>query len=344
MVCRALHKSWLALLLWFTIASCCLAEEGRLKVFILAGQSNMEGKAKISLLQYQINQPATKQQFQHLKKGDRWVVRDDVWIKFLSRKGKLTVGFGSPGRIGPELEFGNIVGDHYHEQVLLIKTAWGGKSLNRDFRSPSAGLPAPDVLKQLLERAKKKKPDTSLSDIKKSFGLYYRNMMEEISESLEHLQDHFPQYQGQGYEISGFVWFQGWNDMVNSDYTADYAENMAHFIRDVRKDLQAPKLPFVIGQLGVGGIGGKPNLKRQNFKTAQAAAGDLPEFQGNVKVVRTDQFWDMTADAVFTKGWKKHLAEWETVGSDYPFHYLGSPKTYCQIGAAFGKAIIELQQ
>jgi len=29
----------------------------KVKVFILAGQSNMEGKAKVELLEYQINQP-----------------------------------------------------------------------------------------------------------------------------------------------------------------------------------------------------------------------------------------------------------------------------------------------
>src|SRR5262249_5613521 len=111
------------------------------KVFILAGQSNMEGKAKLALLDYQVQQPATRDLFAHLRKDDKWIERDDVWIKFLDRKGKLTVGYGSPKCIGPELEFGTVVGDHYDEQVLLIKTAWGGRSLYRDFRSPSAGLP-----------------------------------------------------------------------------------------------------------------------------------------------------------------------------------------------------------
>ena len=112
------------------------------KVFILAGQSNMEGKAKVSLLDYQAKQPATRDLFKHLRKDGKWIERDDVWIKFLDRKGKLTVGYGSPKCIGPELEFGTVVGDHYDEQVLLIKTAWGGRSLYRDFRPPRAGLPA----------------------------------------------------------------------------------------------------------------------------------------------------------------------------------------------------------
>src|SRR5262249_44045717 len=66
------------------------------KVFILAGQSNMEGKAKVSLLEYQAQQPATRDLFKHLRKNDKWIERDDVWIKYRAQKGKLTVGYGLP--------------------------------------------------------------------------------------------------------------------------------------------------------------------------------------------------------------------------------------------------------
>src|SRR5207253_9910485 len=97
------------------------------KVFILAGQSNMEGKAKVSLLEYQAQQPATRDLFKHLQKDGKWIERDDVWIKFLDRKGKLTVGYGSPKCIGPDLEFGIVVGDHYAEQVLISEAARGGR-------------------------------------------------------------------------------------------------------------------------------------------------------------------------------------------------------------------------
>src|SRR5947209_8191614 len=79
------------------------------KVFVLAGQSNMEGKAKVSLLEYQARQPATRALFAHLHRDGRWIEREDVWIKFLDRKGKLTVGYGSPKCIGPELELGFVL-------------------------------------------------------------------------------------------------------------------------------------------------------------------------------------------------------------------------------------------
>jgi hypothetical protein len=316
------------------------------KVFILAGQSNMEGKAQVALLERQIKAPATRERFAHLHRDGEWIERDDVWIKFFDRKGKLTVGFGSPERIGPELEFGHVVGNHYDEPVLLIKTAWGGRSLFRDFRPPSAGLPSDEVLARDLERAQKNKPETTLDDIKASYGATYREMLAEIRGTLSDVKTHFPALADREIDLAGFAWFQGWNDMIDDEYTAAYTDNMAHFIRDVRRDLKSPQLPFVIGVLGVDGPDDRTDLpanpQRTAFKRAQAAAGELAEFRGNVAVVPTDVYWDLEADAVFRRGWKEHLDEWNQVGSDFPYHYLGSPKTYSDIGAALARAAIEL--
>ncbi|HEX5270928.1 MAG TPA: sialate O-acetylesterase, partial [Gemmataceae bacterium] len=312
------------------------------KVFILAGQSNMEGKAKVALFDYQAAQPVTRDLLKHLRKGDKWVERDAVWIKFLDRKGKLTVGYGSPGCVGPELEFGSVVGDHYDEPVLLIKTAWGGRSLYRDFRPPTAGLPPADVLDKMLAEQRKKKPDATLDDVKQPFGASYRAMIDEVNGTLKDLKTLFPAYAGQGYELAGFVWFQGWNDMINATYTAEYADNLRHFILDVRKDLKAPKLPFVVGQMGVDGANPEAGVKK--FKAAQAAIMDFPEFKGNVALVPTDVYWDTEAEAVFKKGWREHLDEWNKVGSDYPYHYLGSAKTMLGIGRAFADAVLDLRE
>src|SRR3954451_17089175 len=130
------------------------AADKPVKVFILAGQSNMEGKAPNSLLDHQATDPKTRDFFAHLRKDDKWIVRDDVFIKYLDRKGPLAVGYGSPGRTGVELEFGTVMGDHFDEPVLLIKTAWGGHSLCKLFRSPSAGFPAAEVLQKELDQAR----------------------------------------------------------------------------------------------------------------------------------------------------------------------------------------------
>ncbi len=340
---RVLAAAGLAmgLMLALSASARAAAPKQPVKVFVLAGQSNMEGKAKVSLLEYQIKQPATRGLFEHLQKEGKWIEREDVWIKFLERKGNLTIGYGSPKCIGPELEFGIAVGDRYEEPVLLIKTAWGGKSLYRDFRSPSAGLPPAEALEKMLAAQKAKKPATTMEEIKAPFGASYRAMLEEVNSTLANLKTVFPQYEGQGYELGGFVWFQGWNDMISDEYTAEYTVNLGHFIRDVRKDFKAPALPFAIGQMGVDGV--KASAKTQKFKEAQAAVMSEPEFKGNVALVKTDVFWDEAADAVFKKGWRQNLEEWNTVGSDFPFHYLGSVKTMCAIGKALGEGMIEVR-
>ncbi len=314
-----------------------------IKVFILAGQSNMEGKAKMTLAEYQAEQAATRDLFKHWRKDGKWAERDDVWVKVLDRKGKLTVGYGSPKCIGPELEFGTVVGDRYGEQVLLIKAAWGGKSLHRDFRSPSAKLPDEKVLEQMLTNLKKQKgkENSTLDDVKRPFGAAYRDMLTEVNGTLADIKKHFPDYAGQGYELAGFIWFQGWNDMISADATAEYTANLAHFIRDVRKDFKSPKLPFVIGQMGVDGEKAAGGVKK--FKDAQAAVMELSEFKGNVALVKTDAFWDQEAEAVFKKGWRENIDEWNKVGSDFPFHYLGSAKTMFKIGRAFGDAVLDLR-
>ena len=104
----------------------CAEDAGTVKVFVLAGQSNMEGKAPNELFEHQAADPKTSKLFAHLRQDNQWIVRDDVFIKFLDRHGGLTIGYGSPDRTGVELEFGTVLGNHFDEPVLLIKAAWGG--------------------------------------------------------------------------------------------------------------------------------------------------------------------------------------------------------------------------
>ncbi len=337
-LCRTAMKSLLLCLFSaLTVSAVRAAEEKTVKVFILAGQSNMEGKAKLSLLEHQAGAPATRELFAAFRRNGGWAERDDVFIRFLDRKGPLKAGYGSPGCIGPELQFGWSAGDHFKEPVLLIKTAWGGRSLWRDFRPPSAGLPPDAVLQKMLTDAKKKKAETTLEDIKAPFGASWRAMMEEVQSVMNNPAADFPALTGHRPEMCGFVWFQGWNDMIDAGATAEYASNLAHLIRDVRRELKSPALPFVVVQMGVDGPNANDGVKR--FKAAQAEAAALPEFQGTVKLVKSDAFWGMEAEAVFKKGWREHLDEWNKVGSDWGYHYYGSAKTLCAIGRACAEAL-----
>ena len=126
------------------------------KVYLLAGQSNMEGKVQKVLMEHQATDAKTKSLFKHLRNDEGWITRDDVWIKYLGKHGGLTKGYGSGDRTGVELEFGWRMGDQLDDPVLLIKAAWGGHSLVKQFRPPSAGLPDEATLQEELKKAQER--------------------------------------------------------------------------------------------------------------------------------------------------------------------------------------------
>jgi alpha-galactosidase len=324
--------------------------ENAVKVFVLAGQSNMEGKAPNSLLDYQATGPRTSRLFAHLRKNGKWVVRDDVFIKFLDRKGPLTLGYGSPGRTGIELEFGTVMGDHLKQPVVLVKTAWGGHSLYKQFRPPSAGYPAAEVLQKELEQARasvhknnarNRRSDTlpTMEDIKRGYGESYRKMLAEVNDAMEHSATLSPALKGKRCELAGFVWFQGWNDQYNGAEN-EYESNIKHFIRDARKYLHAPQLPFVIAAMGQNGSKPATGAMR-TIQQAQLAMNDVPEFRGNVKAVRTDVLVDKAAEELFPR-WRQNQEQWKHVGGDFPYHYLGSAIWFNRIGKATAEAMLEL--
>jgi hypothetical protein len=284
-----------------------------LKVFILAGQSNMQGHAHVCTFGAMALDPKTAPMLEQLLDADGSPrVCDDVWISSIGSAdqeqiGRLTAGFGAGGRgpkIGPEFTFGIYMQQRLNEPILIIKTAWGGKSLHTDFRPPSAG---PYIFSEAeLKALERQGKDIEALQAARSnaSGHYYRLMMSHVDEVLADIARVYPDYDPeQGYELAGFVWFQGWNDMVDRGVYPDrdrpggydlYSTLLAQFIRDVRPDLDAPELPFVIGVMGVGGPTDQytPEQQRyrgihQNFRDAMAAPADLDEFEGNVVAVRT---------------------------------------------------------
>lgn len=327
------------------------ADDAPVHVFILAGQSNMEGKAQNRLLEYQATDPATAALFEPYRDGDAWAVRDDVWINYLSRWGPLTVGYGSPNRTGCELAFGWAMGDHFDGPVLLIKAAWGGHSLVKNFRPPSAGLPSDAYLAaelaQRQERVRKQNeehnrnnPLPTMDDIVAEYGLSYRNMLNEVRTTLAELGERFPELVEREVELAGLVWFQGWNDQYGELAPGEYASNMEHFIRDVRRDLDAPGLPVVIGAMGQNGSK-EPEGNMLIVRNAQLSMNEVPAFEGNVRTILTDVLVDTAAEAQYPT-WREDTEQWERVGSDHGYHYLGSAIWFNRIGEAFAEAMLGL--
>lgn len=294
-----------------------------LKVFILAGQSNMEGQAVTDLSGKDYNggkgtlaslmaDPVKGGRFKHLKGTDgKWAVRDDVWVRYQREKqpllaGPLTCGFsvyGDSHHFGAELQFGQVVGDALDHQVLLIKTAWGGKSLGIDFRPPSSGG---------------------------IVGPNYTMMIAQIREALANLKTDFPGYDGRGYELAGFVWWHGWNDFCDAKLVPEYERNLVNLILDVRRDLESPKLPVVIGELtGPWGTEGETlPPAAASIRKAQEAVALMPEFRGGVLFVETRDFVRKAEDSP---------------NPGHGHHEFGNAETYFLVGDALGRGMLKLQ-
>jgi len=306
------------LLCWSLL--CAAAEPARkLKVFILAGQSNMEGQAVVDLkgkdynggkgtLVEVMSRPDAGERYAQLKNKDgSWVVRKDVWVRYQREKrpllaGDLGLGYAGYGDIhhfGPEFAFGHIVGEAYHEQVLLIKTAWGGKSLYRDFRPPSAGGET---------------------------GPYYLKMVAEIREALANLRKDFPGYDGSPVELAGFVWYQGWNDGVDAKIAVpQYEQNLTCLIRDIRKEFAAPRLPVIIGELTGPWVEAPKDWEA--LRKAQATVANHPEFKDNVLFVPTRGLVRKAEDSP---------------NPSHGHHEFGNAETYFLVGEALGKAAVQM--
>lgn len=382
-----------------------------LKVFILAGQSNMEGHAKVETFDYIGDDPATAPLLQKMRGSDgKPAVCEGAWISYLTGIGDangegfgpLTAGYGSRrnpaedgGKIGPEFTFGLALDAAFEEPVLLIKTAWGGKSLHTDFRPPGAGpYQLNDYQKKLYYgppgHGVPKDMAQWLADKERATGHYYRLMIEHVQQVLADPKRVCPAYDpAQGYEIAGFVWLQGFNDLVDGHVYPErnqpgryalYTDLLAQFIRDVRKDLNAPGLPFVIGVMGVGGLQDQ-SAGMTAFRQAMAAPAEMAEFKGNVIAVPTAPFWSDELGAIDEKrakiGQMRHFldtkhkdhanadgkmteeqkraymkqfeadlitpaeaAAWQRGASNAGYHYLGCAKTFALMGQAFAEAIL----
>ena len=324
---RHIKMKYIATLLITTLfaAANANAEAKPLKVFILAGQSNMEGHAEVRTFDYIGKDPLTAPILKEMRNPDGTPrVCDKVWMSYLTGPydgsangeglGKLTAGFGARGdqptkdggKIGPEFTFGIYMEKELKEPILIIKTAWGGRSLNTEFRPPSAGqYKLPKEIQELWDKHPQGAHGIPKAEDRKAWqdkkdaasGVFYRMMIEHVKKVLADPKRVCSAYDPrEGYELAGFVWLQGFNDLVDgTTYPGpnkpgkydEYSRLLAHFIRDVRKDLSAPKMPFVIGVLGVDGEG-----KNEVFRKAMAAPADMPEFKGNVVAVETAPFWD----------------------------------------------------
>jgi hypothetical protein len=289
------------------------AGKNSLKVFILAGQSNMEGQGVVEpedkhksknggkgTLRFLVKNSDDKAKFRHLvDTSGNWTSRNDVWFVDLDKSGPLTVE--GMRLIGPETQFGHIIGDYYEgSNVLLIKTAWGGKSLYEDFRPPSSGG---------------------------KVGPSYKDMINRVNGVLNNIKKFYPDYNGQGFEIAGFGWHQGWNDRVSDQGVAEYQENCVNLINDLRAEFNKPDMPFVLATTGMTGWS-EDNPRALALMNAQLAVpnDNKLKVKKNVKAVETRGFWREEAVSPTSQG----------------YHWNGNAESYFLIGDGIGKSMTKL--
>ena len=321
------------------------AGKGPLKVFILAGQSNMDGQADVKTIDFlgEDKDPAIAALLKTFKPDSKnFVTRDDVWVAARGYH-NLRTGLGGGGDytkpgscIGPEYAFGYYMGQALDEQVLLIKYAPGGQSLYVNFRPPGAGVP------------EGYKPD--------DVGGHYRGMVQSVHETLDNLKSKFPTYnEKDGYEIAGLVWFQGYNDMIGAGKpVAEYGKNLTCLIQDLRKEFKVPQMKVVVGVMGVNGMLNEVG-KQADIRNHMRSINDVPEFRGNVRAIESAPLLHPDVVAIRSAGWlnkdrdlKKNPVTAEEQAmlnratSNLGYHYYGEGRFFILLGKAFADTMLEL--
>ena len=256
----------------------------------------------------------------------QWLARDDVWYRgVVTATGNRSLGV-SGGRIGPELGFGHAVGDHYDEPVLILKTSQGNRSLSWDFLPPGSerfeygGKIYAGYKESPLSWEKGTEPEP----IEWYAGKQYDDCFSAAHEVLDNFDQQFPQWEGRGYKIEGFAWWQGDKDRYNEAHAVQYEKNLVRLINTLRSEFKAPDAKFVVatlGQTAKESAEGNEKLILHAQLAVDGGSGKYPEYQGNVATVYTHPL---------------------SQGGASNSHYNGNAQTYMDVGLAMGKAMVKL--
>jgi len=315
------------------------------KVFVLLGQSNMVGAGRVapeekagSLLN------AVKKEGLYpflVDDAGSWTERKDV--RYARVMGS---GTGSPrhfnnewmtvkgGRIGPEYGIGHTLGHAVDAPVLILKSCIGNRSLGWDLLPPGSeryeveekdkksGETKTFVYAGYKDSPAKWEKGTEPKKIGWYAGMQYDGDVANAKQVLAELDKYYPG--AKGYEVAGFFFWQGDKDRYNAAHAGRYEQNLVHFIKQLRKDFDAPNARFVcatLGQTDKDNAKGNEKLILDAQLAVDGKRGKHKEFAGNVATVYS----------------KPHCH-----GGASNSHYGGNAKTYMDVGLAMGKAMAEL--
>lgn len=307
------------------------------QVYILLGQSNMLGFGKISggegSLEFAVKE---KGLYPYLDDdAGNWTERKDVRNVRVMGSGTgamktitnewMTIG---KGKIGPEIGIGYYVGEATDAPVLILKSCIGNRALGWDLLPPgSEGFEFTDSKgKTWVHPGYKGSPEkwekgTEPKPITWYAGMQYDGDIARAKSVLAELDQHYPG--ATEYEVAGFFWWQGDRDSRSEALSSRYEQNLAHLIRTLRKEFDAPNANFVcasLGQTEKGAADGGGKIL-DAMLAVDGKSGKYPEFKGNVAAVYTHPL---------------------SQGGSSGGHYSGNAETYMNVGEAMGKAMVEL--
>lgn len=327
-----------------TVSEAVLADSGAMidqgdqpvQVFIMLGQSNMLGFGKVGprdqqgTLEYLIH---NEDKYTHLLDAEKnWAKRQDVrYVQLMHRNGNMSTlrneWLTIKGNVGPEVQFGHVVGNALDEPVLLLKSCIGNRSLGWDLLPPGS---AQFEFEEKVYAGYKESPlswdkGTDPVPINWYAGKQYDDDITNAKKILANIGDYYPG--ASNYEVAGFVWWQGHKDQ-NAAHASRYEQNLVHLINTLRKDFSAPEAKFVMATIAFGGdqLAGHGLTVANAQLAVSGERGNYSRFKGNVKTVDARPFW---RDKSVSPSGAGH-------------HYNHNAETYLDVGNALGQAMVEL--
>ncbi len=304
-----------------------------IQVFILMGESNMLGMGDIgpeTVKGTLTNLTKTAKRYPFLVDGNNWTERKDVYyFDARAKKGAAMSPTANNGKsIGPELGFGYVMGHVLDEPVLVLKSCTGNRSLGWDLLPPGSNQFS---FEGRTYAGYKDSPDSWVEGQPRKgvnwyAGKQYDDDVASAKEALKSIPQWYPSYKEQGYEIAGFVWWQGHKDTGSAALASKYEENLTRLIESLRIDYGAPKAKFVLAT-GCGNPG-REGLGLQ-IAEAQLGIGDVkryPKSQGNVMAVDSRDLWREAALSPKNQG----------------YLYNRNAETYLEVGLRLGWAMAEV--
>ncbi|MGB2821459.1 MAG: sialate O-acetylesterase [Phycisphaerae bacterium] len=313
------------------------------QVYILLGQSNMLGAGRIAGEKEGTLENAVKAKKKYpylVDDAGQWTVRNDVrYVRVMGSGTGDMRRFNNEwmtikgGRIGPEYGIGHYVGHATDAPVMILKSCIGNRSLGWDLLPPGSeryeveekdkktGETKTFVYAGYEDSPSKWEKGTEPKKITWYAGMQYDGDVANAKKVLAELDKHYPG--AKKYEVAGFFFWQGDKDRYNAAHASRYEQNLVHFIKQLRKDFNAPKAKFVVATLGQtkkGATGNEGKILEAQL-AVDGETGKYPEFKGNVASVYSNPFCH---------------------GGASNGHYGGNAETYMDVGEAMGRAMVEL--